>query len=116
MTFFHYTTRILTAILSLFITSSVAVHDSHIEHIIETAKHVRSAKLSSFEVKAISEARTPHTHSEHDVSSSVLKHNFSHQSPSMAPDRRHHHKRILAVLEEGGRHPFDNANLPLLVD
>jgi len=114
MTYFDYIARIFIATLSLCITSGVAVHDSHVEHVIETAKQAKISKLTSLDVKAISEARTPHTHSDHDASSSMLSHSFTYQSPSMAPDRRHHHKRILAVLEEGGRHAFDNANLPIL--
>lgn len=113
MTYFDYIARIFIATLSLCITSGVAVHDSHVEHVIETAKQAKISKLTSLDVKAISEARTPHTHSDHDASSSMLSHSFTYQSPSIAPDRRHH-KRILVVLEEGGRHAFDNANLPIL--
>ncbi len=56
-----------------------------------------------------------HTHPDHNTGKSLFS-GFQYQSPSMAPRRDSHHKQILRILETGGRHAFDNTNLPLLVD
>ena len=98
MTYFTHIINVLFAALSLLIASGVAVHDGHFGHAIDISlTHDHSMqKLSSQDLRTINESRMQHAHS------------------SISPDRRHHHKNILALLEEGGRHAFDNANLPVI--
>ena len=116
MTYFTYIMNTLFAALSLLIASGVAVHDGHFGHAIDISlTHDHSMqKLSSQDLRTINESRMQHTHSEHNLSEGMLSNSFRYQSPSISPDRRHHHKNILALLEEGGRHAFDNANLPVI--
>lgn len=118
MTLFDYITRIFVAGLSLSISCGLTIHDSHFEHALETATtHAKNANtLTSIDLRNFNESRMAHTHSESKASDGMLTRSFTYQSPSIAPDRRHHHKSILATIEEGGRHAFDNASLPLLVD
>ena len=118
MTLFNYISHFFVAGLSLFISCGVTIHDSHFEHALETASsHARNDnKLTSTDLQTINESRIPHTHSENKAGENMLSRSFTYQSPSIAPDRRYHHKSILATIKEGGRHAFDNANLPVLVD
>ncbi len=118
MTFFNYFSRIFVAGLSIFISCGVTIHDSHFEHALETAMHnaKNASKLTSLDLRTINESRTAHTHSEGKAGESMLTRSFTYQSPSITPNRRHHHKAILAMIQEGGRHAFDNANLPILND
>ena len=113
MTYFTYIINALFAALSLLIASGVAVHDGHAIDISLTHDQSRQ-KLSSQDLRTINESRMQHTHSEHNLSEGMLSNSFRYQSPSISPDRRHHHKNILALLEEGGRHAFDNTNLPVI--
>ena len=116
MTYFTHIINVLFAALSLLIASGVAVHDGHFGHAIDISlTHDHSMqKLSSQDLRTINESRMQHTHSEHNLSEGMLSNSFRYQSSSISPDRRHHHKNILALLEEGGRHAFDNANLPVI--
>lgn len=116
MTYLVHAINTLFTALSLMISSGVAIHDGHFGHAIEVSlTHDHTVqKLTSEDLRTINESRVQHTHSEHSVSENMLNNSFRYQSPSISPDRRHHHKNILALLEQGGRHAFDNANLPVI--
>ena len=118
MTYFTNITHLFLAGLSLLISCGVAVHDGHFEHALEVKSshgHVNQ-KLTSTDLRTMNESRIQHTHSDHNAAAGMLSNSFTYQSPSILPNRRHFHKQILALLEEGGRHAFDNTNLPVLTD
>ena len=55
-----------------------------------------------------------HTHPDHNTAKSAYFKSFKYQSPSIPPRREQEHKHVLSDIENGGRHAFDNANLPIL--
>lgn len=56
-----------------------------------------------------------HTHPDHNTAKNLMN-SFTYQSPSVPPRKDQHHKIVLSEIEMGGRHAFDNTNLPLLAD
>lgn len=108
------------ATLSLILSFGILSHDTHIEKVYATAL---SPTLSSVYTEAdqqvpqnpLPEMRgNQHAHADYNPSGSMLTNSFTYQSPSIAPRRDSHHKELLRTLETGGRHAFDNANLPIL--
>lgn len=108
------------ATLSMTLSFGILSHDSHVETVYATAL---SASPSSAYVEAdqqipqnpLPEMRgTQHAHAESNPSRGMLTNSFTYQSPSIAPRRDSHHKELLRTLEIGGRHAFDNANLPII--
>ena len=55
-----------------------------------------------------------HTHPDNNTAKSAYFKSFKYQSPSIPPRREQEHKHVLSDIENGGRHAFDNANLPIL--
>lgn len=55
-----------------------------------------------------------HTHPDHNTARAAYFRSFKYQSPSVPPRREQQHKHVLSELETGGRHAFDNTNLPVL--
>ena len=55
-----------------------------------------------------------HTHPDHNTARAAYFKSFKYQSPSVPPRREQQHKHLLSEIEMGGRHAFDNANLPIL--
>ncbi len=55
-----------------------------------------------------------HTHPDHNTAKAAYFRSFKYQSPSIPPRREQQHKHVLSDIEMGGRHAFDNTNLPVL--
>jgi hypothetical protein len=107
----------LLAVLSVILSFGVLAHDAHTDQIYNTATIVSTGGTYSEQQvspQPIEEMRVQHAHSDYNPMSNALTNSFSYQSPSLAPRRDSHHKQLLRTLEEGGRHAFDNANLPIV--
>ena len=64
-------------------------------------------------IKAVVEVDA-HTHPDHNAGKNLIN-SFTYQSPSVPPRKEDTHKLSLRQIEiGGGRHAFDNANLPVL--
>lgn len=108
------------ATLSLMLSFGILSHDSHIEQVYTTAlSHAASSAYAEAEQQipqnSLPEMRAQHTHADYNPSGGMLANSFTYQSPSIAPRRDSHHKTLMRLLEIGGRHAFDNANLPIVV-
>lgn len=107
------------ACISVLTSFGVTLHDIHVETLF-TAATTRPAIVAYSE----SEEQSPtkplggrqHVHVDYNPLSHVLSNTFAYQSPSIAPRQNSHHKQLLHQIEMGGRHAFDNDNLPILVD
>ena len=106
--------------LSILLSFSVLAHDAHAEQVYATAKIVSAGSGAYAEAeqqipqRPIEEMRAQHTHVDYNPLGSTLANSFTYQSPSIAPRKDSHHGHLLRTLEEGGRHAFDNANLPII--
>lgn len=110
---------IFTATVSLALSLSVFVHDTHIGNFYKTpvrpAIQGKYAKFDPSALRSTDELRPqPHTHTEYNPLSHAFNKSHAYQSPSIAPRRDSHHKELSRLLEEGGRHAFDNVNLPVI--
>ena len=106
--------------LSVVLSFGVLTHDTHAEKVYTTISAVGGASAyaeaeQQIPQRSLDEIRTgQHTHVSDNPLSNTLANSFSYQSPSIAPRRDSHHKQLLHTLEIGGRHAFDNANLPII--
>lgn len=107
--------------LSVTLSLGVLTHDVHAEKVYATA----ASAVGAASAYAEAEQQIPqrfledirggqHTHTNYNPLSSTLANSFTYQSPSIAPRKDSHHGYLLRTLEEGGRHAFDNANLPII--
>ena len=107
------------ALLSLLTSVGIVVHDTRVDHLV-----ARSTPRTALVAYREPDDHTPtkplgggqHAHVDYNPLSQSLSNTFSYQNPSIAPRRESHHKQLLRQIEMGGRHAFDNTNLPLLVD
>lgn len=112
----------LVAALSITLSLGLLAHDTHVEQVYATARLTSGAAGAYAEADQqipqrampIDESRGQHTHVEYNPLRGTLANSFTYQSPSIAPRRDSHHGQLLRTLETGGRHAFDNANLPII--
>ncbi len=104
------------ALLSVLTSVGLAIHDTHVDQALATTT-VRPAIVSYEEP----EQQSPkplggggHAHIDYNPLSQALNKTFAYPNPTIAPRRDSHIKQLVRTLEMGGRHAFDNANLPLL--
>ena len=113
---FHHT---MTTI-SLFTAFGVFMHDGRVDKATTTAVgssvlNTNYSTTGSFQARfADFVSSDAHTHPDHNTARNLLSNAFTYQAPSIAPRRDSHHKQLLQLLEAGGRHAFDNTNLPVL--
>lgn len=115
-------TSIIMTITSVLTSLSITFHDAHAEQCVAAAATHLTAVQSYAELESDGHPRatststltSQHTHADYNPLSQTLSNTFSYQSPSVAPKRDSHHKQLLRTLEIGGRHAFDNSNLPIL--
>ncbi|MBP6038021.1 MAG: hypothetical protein KA604_01650 [Candidatus Saccharimonas sp.] len=104
--------------LSLTTAMGVFMHDSRVDKAAVTAvgsgirSYTAPATIKTKFVDFV--ASDAHAHPDHNTGRSLFSNTFTYQQPSIAPRRDSHHKQLLRTLEMGGRHAFDNANLPIL--
>ena len=100
------------ALVSILTSCGVAVYDGQFVRVVaESSTH--AAALTVLDVHSdASAAHSQHVHSEYNAMGSSLSNSFQYQSPTVAP--RRHHKQLLKMLEQTGRHAFGDAHLPLL--
>lgn len=109
------------ATISIMTAFGVFAHDGRIDKAAMTALGASSlaayaASTASMQAKfADFIATDAHTHPDHNAADSLLRNSFKYQDPSISPRRNSHHKQLKSMLA-GGRHAFDNTNLPVLVD
>lgn len=107
------------AAVSLMTAIGVFAHDGRIDKAAMTAIGASSlvayaASTATVQAKfADFIATDAHTHPDHNAADSLLRNAFKYQQPSISPRRNSHHKQLKSLLD-GGRHPFDNTNLPVL--
>jgi len=120
MNIIQKSTHYFAATLSVLLSVGVLAHDSHVERL-----YASVASTGGNSAYAEAEQQVPqksvedmrggqHAHVNYNPLRSTLANSFTYQSPSIAPRRDSHHKQLLAIIEEGGRHAFDNANLPII--
>lgn len=105
------------ALISIVTSCGVAIYDGQFTRLAaESVSGARGAGLTSAHDSAdISAGHAQHVHSDYNPTGSMLTNSFHYQSPSVAPRRRSHHKELLRILElGGGRHAFDDVNLPII--
>lgn len=107
--------------LSVILSLGVLTHDVHAEKVYVTAANTMGSASAYTEAEQQIPQRFledirggQHTHVSDNPLSNTLANSFSYQSPSIAPRKDSHHGHLLRTLEEGGRHAFDNANLPII--
>lgn len=109
--------KIMT-VVSLLTAFGVFLHDGRVDKAAITAAHRPFEGVSSSSEVAVrfkSFIQTDaHTHPDHNAAKSAYFNSFKYQSPSVPPRRDQEHKHVLDELEAGGRHAFDNANLPII--
>lgn len=111
--FHHFMTTI-----SLLTAFGVFMHDGRVDKATLTATGVSGLRVyannTSLGAKfADFVATDAHTHPDHNTGRGLMS-GFAYQSPTIGPRRDTHHKQILRILEAGGRHAFDNTNLPII--
>lgn len=105
-------------VLSLITALGVFMHDGRVDRAAVAALHrpfdtiVSSHELAD-RVRSFVETDA-HTHPDHNAAKSSLINSFAYQSPSVPPRKDRHHRLAEAGMG-GGRHAFDNANLPIIV-
>jgi hypothetical protein len=106
--------------LSVTLSLGVLAHDAHAEQVYATVQSTTGNTGAYTEAeqqipqRPLDEMRAQHTHVDYNPLGSTLANSFTYQSPSIAPRKDSHHGHLLRTLEEGGRHAFDNANLPII--
>lgn len=111
--------KLMTGI-GLITAFGVFVHDGRVDKAAITAftpANMTSATSSlplAKKIAAVTQADA-HTHPDHNAAvRGLLGNSFTYQSPSVPPRKEDVHKLSLRQIELGGRHAFDNANLPVL--
>lgn len=104
--------------VSILTALGVFIHDVRVDYVVIAAlSHPRVVASSQDETAQLTrgfmEADT-HTHPDRNAAKGALMSSFTYQSPSVPPRRETHHKHVLRQIELGGRHLFDNANLPVV--
>ncbi|MEO5949392.1 MAG: hypothetical protein ABIP74_03240 [Candidatus Saccharimonas sp.] len=113
-------THYFVASLSVLLSFGLFAHDSHAEkfYMAVTSGGASSAYAEAEQQipqKIIEDIRGgQHAHVAYNPLSGTFANSFAYQSPSLAPRRDSHHKQLLRLIEESGRHAFDNANLPIM--
>ena len=114
----QYITHSLMTALSIVTAFGVFLHDGRVDRAATVSLYrpsdaARSSDELTLRMRSFTETDA-HTHPDHNAAKSSLLNSFAYQSPSVPPRRDTHHKHILKQIEIGGRHAFDNANLPVL--
>jgi len=113
-------THTALAALSVILSCGVLAHDAHAEGVYAAIHSVSNSSAyaeaeQQIPQKSLEDMRGgQHTHVAYNPLSNTLENSFAYQSPSIAPRRDSHHKQLLHLLEQSGRHAFDNANLPII--
>lgn len=120
MNFIQKLTRSSLAALSVILSFGLFAHDARVERVYAVVSSVGASSAyaeaeQQVPQKSLEDMRSgQHTHVAYNPLSNTLANSFAYQSPSIAPRRDSHHKQLLRLLEESGRHAFDNANLPII--
>ncbi|QQS21779.1 hypothetical protein IPM09_04660 [Candidatus Saccharibacteria bacterium] len=109
--------KVMTSV-SLLTAFGVFMHDGRVDRAATTALHRPFDAVSTTDelvqrFRTVIESDT-HTHPDHNAARNSLMSSFTYQSPTVPPRREAHHKYVLKQIEFGGRHAFDNANLPIV--
>lgn len=106
------TYSLMMALISVTTSCGVAIYDGQfVRAVAQSSTHatVQTVLDSHGDVGV---AHSQHVHSEYNAMGSSLSRSFQYQSPSVTP--RRHHKQLLKMLEQTGRHAFGDVHLPLL--
>lgn len=111
-----FATNFMTTI-SLMTAVGVFMHDGRIDRATWVAlkspqAHLKTSGNLVARLKAFADTDA-HTHPDHNTGRSLIN-SFTYKSPSIAP-RRMEKKADIEAEIEGGRHAFDNVNLPILL-
>lgn len=104
-------------IVSLITALGVFMHDGRVDRAAIAALHrpfdsVESTTEMAVRVRTFVETDA-HAHPDHNAARSSLLNNFAGQLPAVPPRKDEHEQPTEAGLP-GGRHAFDNANLPIV--
>lgn len=107
------------AALSVTLSFGVFAHDTHVDKAYATATSHTVGTFADADQQLIQRPVEDmrggqHAHTNYNPLRSTLRNSFTYQSPSIGPRRDSHHKELLRTLEIGGRHAFDNVNLPII--
>lgn len=107
----------LMAIVSLLTAFGVFMHDGRVDRAIVARlerpfEGIYSAKTVVNAIKKFI-ATDAHTHPDHNAARSALMNSFAYQSPAIPPRKEDRH-RLQLEDDLGGRHAFDNTNLPII--
>ncbi len=103
--------------VSLIAAFGVFLHDGRVDRAAVTALHrpfdsIETTAEMADRVRTFVEADA-HTHPDHNAARASLLNSFTYQSPSVPP-RKDQHQQLAEAGIGGGRHAFDNANLPVI--
>jgi len=102
------------AVTSILTSCGIAVYDGHFQQVV-TQVAVRPGAASAIDNTMVDTGgHAQHVHSDYNPLSSTLSNSFQYQSPVIGPRRRSQHKQLMRTLEQGGRHAFDDAFMPIL--
>lgn len=110
---------VFAALVSVLTSVGITIHDTHADQLVSS---VASRPAITAYREAEEQAPTKplgsgqHAHVDYNPLSHSLANTFAYQSPSIAPRENSHHKQLLRLIEAGGRHAFDNEDLPILLD
>ncbi len=110
-------TAFAAAFVSILTSFGVTIHDTHLDQLVarsETRPAIVAYREPDDQTPTKPLGSGQHAHVDYNPLSQSLSNTFAYQSPSIAPRRDSHHKQLLTQIEQGGRHAFDNANLPIL--
>jgi hypothetical protein len=107
----------IMTVLSIVTAFGVFMHDGRVDRAVTTSLYRPFDVVSNNELTARMRSfveTDAHTHPDHSAVKNTLLSSFAYQSPSVPPRREAHHKYTLKQIENGGRHAFDNVDLPVL--
>ena len=115
----HIVNKIMTGV-SLATALGVFMHDGRVDRAAMVAIERPTTDIVATtdedlgqRIKSVIEVDV-HTHPDHNTGKNLIN-SFTYQSPSVPPRKEDTHKLSLRQIEiGGGRHAFDNANLPVL--
>ena len=105
-------------IISLITTLGVFMHDGRVDGATLVALNFSNRAIGEPDVEVAAKIRTfldtdEHTHPDHNAAKNLLN-SFAYRSPSVPPRDEDKHKLSSHHIDLGGRHAFDNENLPVV--
>lgn len=103
--------------ISLVTALGVFVHDGRVDRAAVTSLNraplTHAGDTVTARVKSFM-ATDAHTHPDHNAARGSLLNSFAYQSPSVPPRKEDRHSSSILDYVDGGRHAFDNTNLPIV--